>query len=72
MTQNMKGTNEPNSSAPNNGKTTNECTAASSGMTRDELMKKLSASPRCRIVQPSGKGFVIGGAKASTTKLDSD
>lgn len=39
---------------------------ASSGMTRDELMKKLLADPRCRIVETSGKGFVIGGGKAST------
>jgi hypothetical protein len=37
-------------------------------LTRDELMKELSADPRCRIVQPSGKGFVIGGAKPPSEK----
>jgi hypothetical protein len=36
---------------------------ASKGLTLEDLMKKLLADPRCRIVKPSGKGFVIGGAK---------
>jgi hypothetical protein len=71
MTQNMKDTNEPNSPAPSS-ETTIRAQTASSAMTLDELMQKLSADPRCRIVKPSGKAFVIGGAKASTTKLDSD
>jgi hypothetical protein len=42
------------------------CQTTGSVMTRDELMKRLSADPRIQIVKPSGKGFVIGGAKPST------
>jgi hypothetical protein len=41
----------------------NRAPTASSGMTRDEYMKRLSQNPRFRIVKPSGKGFVIGGVK---------
>lgn len=32
-------------------------------MTREQRMKKLSENPRFKIMKPSGKGFVIGGAK---------
>jgi len=51
----------PNSSAPKS----RTGLTASSGMTRDERMKKISENPRFKIVKPSGKGFVIGGAKGS-------
>jgi hypothetical protein len=37
---------------------------ASSETVRDKLAKQISNDPRFKIVKPTGKGFVIGGAKA--------
>jgi hypothetical protein len=59
MTQELKSTATGNSPAP---KSRTEQTA-SSAMTREQRMKKLSDNPRFKIMKPSGKGFVIGGAK---------
>jgi hypothetical protein len=39
--------------------------AASSAMTREELIQKLLANPRFKMAPKSGKGFVIGGALPS-------
>jgi hypothetical protein len=36
---------------------------ASSAMTRAQRMKRISENPRFKVAPPSGKGFVIGGAK---------
>jgi hypothetical protein len=30
-------------------------------LTPDEFMAKLAANPRFRVIEPSGKGFIIGG-----------
>jgi len=48
---------EASSPAPEN----KAAQTASSGMTRDEHMKKLSETPRFKVLKPSGTGFVIGG-----------
>jgi hypothetical protein len=50
---------KPNSSAPSKKPEP----TASKGMTREELIKKLSANPRFKEAKPSGKAFIFGGVK---------
>ena len=47
--------------------------AASPAMTPDEFWQRLRADPRFNVIEPSGKGFIIGGqnpaARAPSNKV---